>query len=226
MRKQKKRIAVIISIMVIAGMIGSFLYFGLGYLPIVGKMIATHKLSNYSDAQIKNVSFDWLNSKYTCSLNGNRRLGYRLRYDTINDERVNEKIIATANEKYRSIVNDFPINLTLPKSIDVWTEINANDYTQRFQRIYLLGVFNAETLTEEQSLEMPSTVAKTLIELMGNEYSFTGIQLIYADQNGMYELSIRSEGNQLLQNQDLNSSIRKFSEKELPLDYIEWLSQG
>ena len=196
----------------------------MGYLPIVGKMTATHKLSSYSDAQIENVTFDWLNGKYICSVNGGG-LGYRLRYDTISDERVNEEIIAAANEKYLSIINDFPTNLTLPKSIYVWTEINADDYTRKSQRVYLLSVFNSETLTEEQSLEMPSEVAETFIELMGNEYSFTGIQLIYADKNGMYELSIRSEGNQLLQNQDLNSRIRKFSEKELPLDYIEWVNQ-
>ena len=222
MKKYKENVSIILLVIII---VLSIMYFWLGFFPIYGKIMAVSKLSKYTGSLIYKVSFDWLNSKYVYYFDDGSRLTYRLPYNSIFDERTLDEINDKANRQYQLIKSSFPANLTLPESIDLSSEINADDYTQKSQMLYLSGISNTEKLTEAQSLEMPAKIVRQFIELMGDEYSFTGIQFGYYDKNGVYELIIRYGDYQLLKHKNLEKSVRKYSENEWGLDYIEWLKQ-
>jgi len=220
MRKHNRKVAFIVLFLVV---VGSFLYFLTGFVPVAGKMIALGKLNAYSESPIDAVVFDWHDGGYVTGFDDGQMLRYNLRHNTLFDMRASDEISNRANQKYQLIKNEFPSNLTMPTDIFVWTEINADDYTAKSQMVYILSIVNDEKLTAEQSAQMPGEIAELFIELMGREFSFTGIQLNYGDINGMYELHIKPDRFRLLLDYRFEKNTRQFSENELPLDYIEWL---
>lgn len=196
-----------------------------GYIPIIGNLIAEKKLSNYATIQKGNTQkvetkYDWYNAKYQ-SVKGN--LSYRLQKNTIYDENVSEKVSLSAETQYNIIKGEFPQNLSFPKGITVWTEFDADDYSIKSQRLYLLGVYNTADISEEESEKMCATIADKFINLMDEDYNFTGIQIIYCDKNGVYESSISANGFKKLEYDEILSKTEK--EDRLPEDYLEWLSK-
>ncbi|MBK5263407.1 MAG: hypothetical protein JJE17_12705 [Peptostreptococcaceae bacterium] len=233
MRKLKRayivKLICLFVIILIFGTLAAYFY-RIGYFPIIGNKIAEKKLAEYTNTQMQNpqpikTQFDWYNGRYVCDLNNGSTLSYRLQHNTIHDEAVSVQVNLEADMDYNSVVGQFPANLELPNSITVWTTMNADDYTIKSQRLYLSGIYNTEKLTEEESQKMPTSIAQDFIDLMGSEYNFTGIQLIYADNNGMYEIAIPADTFEPLGDQELLYHTRKFSEEKLPLDYLEWLEQ-
>lgn len=183
----------------------------IGYLPVIRTIIAEKKLSNYSTIQKGSTQkvetrYDWYNAKYQ-SVKG--KLSYRLQKNTIYDEKVSEKVSLSAETQYNKIKGEFPQNLSFPKGITVWTELNADDYSLKSQRLYLLGVYNTEDISEEDSEKMCATIADKFIDLMGEDYNFTGIQIIYYDKNGGYESAISSNGFKKLEYDKILSKTEK-----------------
>lgn len=138
-RKPIIKVFILISIIAIL----SYLMYLIGYLPIIGNIIAEKKLSNYSTIQKGSTQkvetrYDWYNAKYQ-SVKG--KLSYRLKKNTIYDEKVSEKVSLSAETQYNKIKGEFPQNLSFPKGITVWTELNADDYSLKSQRLYLLSVY-------------------------------------------------------------------------------------
>ena len=130
------------------------------------------------------------------------------------------------NNNYQAIIKDFPSNLEFPDIISVWTSINADDYTIKAQKLYLLGIYNTDSLSKEESIKMPASIANNFMELMGRDYNFTGIQLLYADKNGMYEISVPANSFDTLEYEKLLVYTKKYPEEKLPLDYQEWLKNN
>ena len=199
--------------------------FRLGYIPVLGNIIAEKKISNYANTQITKSKFDWKNSRYVSTLENGYNLSYKLQHNTIHDEQMSNEVNIVALNDYQSIIEKLPSNLEFPESISVWTSINADDYTKKAQRLYLLGIYNTDSLSEEESLKIPANIAQNIIELMGKEYNFTGIQLIYADKNGIYEISIPANTFDAIEYEKLLENTKKYSEQKLPLDYLEWLKK-
>ena len=73
---------------------------------------------------------------------------------------------------------------------------------------------------------MPAKIAIDSITLMGDNFNITGIQLIYADRNGMYDIEIRADSFQPLTQQQLLAATQKRPDKELPYSYREWLQDN
>lgn len=206
-RKPIIKLFILISIIAVI----SYLMYLIGYLPIIGNIIAEKKLSNYSTIQKGSTQkvetrYDWYNAKYQ-SVKGN--LSYRLQKNTIYDEKVSEKVSLSAETQYNKIKGEFPQNLSFPKGITVWTELNADDYSLKSQRLYLLGVYNTEDISEEDSEKMCAAIADKFIDLMGEDYNFTGIQIIYYDKNGGYESAISSNGFKKLEYDKILSKTEK-----------------
>ncbi|MDU5107714.1 hypothetical protein [Clostridium sp.] len=217
----------IIKLCILISIIGvlSYLMYLIGYVPIIGNLIAEKKLSNYATIQKGNTQkvetkYDWYNAKYQ-SVKGN--LSYRLQRNTIYDENVSEKVSLSAETQYNKIKEEFPQNLSFPKGITVWTEFDADNYSIKSQRLYLLGVYNTEDISEEESKKMCATIADKFINLMGEDYNFTGIQIIYYDKNGGYESAISSNGFKKLDYGEILSKTEKVD--RLPEDYLNWLSK-
>lgn len=200
------------------------MFFKIGYLPIFGNIIAEKKMSDYANTQIES-KFDLLNGKYISTLDNEYSLSYELQFNTIHDEQMSTNANDVAKNDYQTIIEEFPANLEFPDGIIVWTSINADDYSIKPQKLYLLGIYNTNSLTQEESLKMPADIAQTFIGHMGKVYNFTSIQLIYADKNGMYEISIPDDTFDVLVYQELLLNTKRYPEERLPLDYLEWLEQ-
>lgn len=230
LKKISKGKLVLIRIVILAvGTLATF-YFWVGYLPFIGNAIAEKKLTEYVHTQQENPQlikprFDWYDGKYVYVSNNGQSYSYRLQNNSIHDEEFNEQVNLEANSDYEEVVEQFPSNLEFPNGISVWTTVNADDYTIKAQRLYLLGIYNTEDLTEEESKRMAGRIAEDFCELMGAGYNFTGIQLNYADKNGMYEIAISADTFDALVDRELFQHTRKFSEDQLPLDYLEWLDR-
>ncbi len=200
----------------------------ISYIPIIGNIIAEKKLNEYSINQMENIqkiktNYDWYNGKYSATLNNGYKLSYELKNNAIHDEEADLLVNKKANVDYKLIRERFTENLEFPEDITVWTLINADDYTKRYQRLYLLSIYNDDNIMESESLKMPANIAQDFIKYMGSGYNFTGIQIIYADKNGMYQIAIPTETLKPIQEKELLENIVKFSKEELPLDYLEWL---
>ncbi|WP_294363252.1 hypothetical protein [uncultured Clostridium sp.] len=183
----------------------------IGYLPVIGNIIAEKKLSNYSTIQKGNTQkvetkYDWYNTKYQ-SVKG--KLTYRLKKNTIFDEKFSKEVNLVASKQYSKIKGEFSENLSFPSDIYIWTELNADDYSLKSQRLYLLSVYNTEDISEENSEKMCATIADKFIDLMGEDYNFTEIQIIYYDKNGGYESAISSNGFKKLEYDKILSKTEK-----------------
>lgn len=206
-RKPIIKVFILISIIAIL----SYLMYLIGYLPIIGNIIAEKKLSNYSTIQKGNTQkvetkYDWYNTKYQ-SVKG--KLTYRLKKNTIFDEKFSKEVNLVASKQYSKIKGEFSENLSFPSDIYIWTELNADDYSLKSQRLYLLSVYNTEDISEENSEKMCATIADKFIDLMGEDYNFTEIQIIYYDKNGGYESAISSNGFKKLEYDKILSKTEK-----------------
>lgn len=220
-RKHIIKLCILISILAVL----SYFMYSIGYLPIIGNIIAEKKLSDYATIQKGNVQkvetkYDWYNAKYQSF---RRSLSYRLQNNTIFDEKVSREVNLLASKQYSKIKGEFSENLSFPSGIDVWTELNADDYSLKSQRLYLLGVYNTEDISEEESEKMCAIIADKFINLMGEDYNFTGIQIIYYDKNGGYESAISSNRFKKLEYDEILSKTEKVD--RLPEDYLDWLSK-
>ena len=217
--KMKKRISRIkVCLAIIIFFLVGYIFYMIGYLPIIGNVIAEKKLNKYATTLKKNVQkvetkYDWYNSQYTDIRKSTYTLSYILKNNTIYDRKVTEKIGLEAEKQYSKIKGEFPQNLSFPNGISVWTELDADNYSIKGQRLYLLGIYNRENISEEESGKMPATIAQEFIKLMGEDYNFTGIQLNYFDKNGGYTIEISANTFKKLEYQDMLKKTRKVQEE-------------
>jgi len=222
MKIKKRRSIIKLSILIL---ILGFLSYSFGYMPIIGDLIAEQKLSEYYTVtkdkpySIK-AEYDWYNTQYKAI---NRDVTYSLQSNTIHDGYMTKEVNEKANRQYKKIKKEFSENLIMPFQIDIWNNINANDYSIKSQRLYILSIYNTEDISEEDSEKMPATIADKVIKLMGEDYNFTGIQIIYYDKNGGYESAIPAHGFKKLEYDEILSKTKKVD--RLPEDYLDWLSK-
>lgn len=215
----------IIKLCILVAILGFLSHSIMGYLPIIGNLIAEKKLSDYATIQKGSpqkieTKYDWYNTKYK-SIKGN--LSYMLQRNTIYDDKVSEQVNYDVLKQYSIVNSEFPQNLSFPSINTIWTELNADDYSIKSQRLYLLGVYNTEDISEEESKKMCAIIADKFINLMGEDYNFTGIQIIYYDKNGGYECAIDAHGFKKLEYDEMLSKTKKVD--RLPEDYLDWLSK-
>lgn len=226
--KLKKTIGILLIGFIIIIIISFF--FKIGYVPYFGKIIAENKLNAYAKAQMQNetdieVYYDWYNGRYVGNADFEQVLAYRLQnnsiYDGIKADQVNNELITS----YKDIISKFLNNLIFPQHIMVWSTINADDYNLKAERLYILELYNNDDLAETESEKMPAEIAADFIEYMGENYNITGIQFIYADINGMYDIEIRADSYKPLEYEQLLKATKKRTDKELPLSYYKWLEE-
>ncbi len=224
--RKGKKIFVGLILLVLA--VGGLFLSSIGYLPFIGKIKAENKLNAYVQEQgygvgSLHVQYDLCNDRYDCRLDNGNHLSYRLHNNTIHDEEVNALLNAQLREEYRDIISQFPPNLLFPEHILIWSTVNADNYAEKAERLYLLGIYNTASLTGGQSENLPAAIATDFIARMEDKYNITGIQLIYADRNGMYNIEIRADTFSPLEYEQLMAATKKWPEERLPEDYLEWL---
>lgn len=195
MRKKKKLKKAFLYIAAVILLV--FLYL-VGSVYLWGVYVAEKELSKYATEVLGLqeeiiCKYDWYNDRYIATNLLNFTLDYRRDTHTIHDESFSLSESSKVNNDYIALIQNMPDYLTFPPNITIWTEINADDYTIKSQRLYLLGVFNTENLSEAESLERPANIAMKVIEQLGENYNYTGIQVVYYDKNGCFEISFPAD---------------------------------
>lgn len=194
----------------------------IGYFPIAGKMIAEMKIREYTQEDI-NVKYQILDNVYKGTNSSGQVIQYDLKKNTIYNEAYNRTISGQVNEKYQSYIMDFSSNtIEYPKSISVWSEVDANEPSKDYIKIYIMTIFEDVSLDDEQSKNRMCKMAKQLIEYL--DINCTSFQLVYANYTGIYEVSYDA-GKSTINFDKVRSAIQKFEEKNWPLDYIEWKNE-
>jgi len=72
---------------------------------------------------------------------------------------------------------------------------------------------------------MPAIITQEFTNLMGEDYNFIGIQIIYYDKNSDYTIEISADTFKKLEYQDMLEKTRKIQEERLGEEYFDWLSK-
>lgn len=179
-------------------MSGVSLFFG----PPFGKVIAKNKVSDYivtmysSSSSIDKIVYNFKNRCYHVSLNDHT---IEIRYDpfknTLYDTMYQEKILTELKAEMKDIARTFPETIELPAG-HMFTGIIANGKynaaTNKIrvrQKLYLLGITNWDyETTMEESMKNPAKITESIIEQLGDKYNITGVQIVYRDINGVFEI--------------------------------------
>lgn len=111
----------------------------------------------------------------------------------------------------------------MPDEILIRTEIKAADNSSFNQKLYLMGIYNTQTLSESESMKMASETAMAVIDQYNDGYHFTSVQVNYADCNGMYEISVDNRSDKVLTKEILFKHTRKKTQNELSEEYLNWV---
>lgn len=223
--KSKIKTLVLILITVLLVVSGT-LYLLFGYVPIAGSVIANNKLSKYAGTTVSATYRFPYDDGYSAVVDNSRTLIYHLKHNTIADNEVSTIVQNEVDKHYQKIRSILEHDMQYPNMIQVRTWIDADDYQKRFHRLDILSVFNKEQLKEEESMQMASTVALSLIDALGSMVHVKSLHVVYADSNGMYECIIDFNRNVDINEALLVESTRKLSDSELPEDYKEWLEMN
>lgn len=229
-KRRRGKVIGIIFTSVVLSVILSLLYM-VGYVPFAGKIIAKHKIEDYAKYRYGKtdsitIEYDWYNSIYVCSSCNSPVLKYKIQNNTIFDGNLNDEVNSNIVDIYKDISGKFSQNISFPKSIFTWTTINANDYDILAQRLYLLGIYNTDDLSEDESKKVPAWIASEFISYLGSDYNITGIQLIYADRNGMYEIVISADTFKQLEYDQMLKATKERTGRELSENYFKWLEEN
>lgn len=193
-----------------------------------GVTIGERELNKYAhkslglDERIE-CRYEMYNNRYYALNDLGFTLDYRKDTKTIYNEAFSQEENEKASSDYKALLGKMPDNLDLPSDIMVWTEISTKNYDVKSQRLYLLSVFNEENISEKDSFQKPAQVAMDVIAGLGEIYNITGIQIIYFDKNGMFEIAIPSGLLEPLTMEKLLANTKERPEDRYPEDYKKWL---
>ncbi len=221
--KIKTLVLILITVLVV---VSGTLYLLFGYVPIAGSVIANNKLSKYASTTVSATYRFPYDDGYSTVIDNDRTLTYYLKHNTIVDHEVSTVVQNEVDKHYQKIRSIIEHDIQYPNVIQVRTWMDADDYQKRFHRLDILSVFNKKQLKEEESMQMASTVALSIMDALGSMVHVKSLHVIYADSNGMYECIIDFNRNVDINETLLIESTRKLSENELPEDYIEWLEMN
>lgn len=215
----KKKLCFIIGIVIVLLIACCMLFVLSGYFPVIGRYIAESKLSNYTEEKIV-AEYDFLKNVYIATDSKGNQLQYNLRANTIYDESYNNDVQIQVNEKYHNFTAKSSFDkIEYPSNLTVWVEINANDTSKEYVKIYLMTIFDSNSIDDIESKIRMCEIINQINECI--EVNITSIQFRYANPNGMYDLTC-DFGKKSIDQESLDKHIQKIDEKALPLDYIEW----
>lgn len=198
---------------------------------IWGLSTAEKELSKYAKEVLEfneeiECQFDWYNDRYVALNYLDHTLDYRRQNKTIYDGAFSQKEEEKANYDYGTLTKKMPDHLSLPSNITVWTEISVDDYDAKVQRLYLLSIFNTEDISEEASLLEPASIAMKVVSGLGENYNFTGIQVVYFDKNGMFEIAFPADSFERVTMEKLLVRTKQISVDKYPESYVNWLIEN
>lgn len=193
--------------------LGIFCY-GLGYAPLVGKLIAQSKLSAYSGGRI-HCRFDWYNGQYVSEGGG---LAYRLRNDFILDYALSGEKLNALNEQYAAFRDELTAEGLEPaEQIGSFTVVSGKDLKTQYHRIYWY-VWDAREMSKGEAYKNMAELTERMLAAFPDE-KITGQQFRYCTLSGSYQSLVETSSEPL----NSTSVLQGVTEDErLPEDYLAW----
>ncbi len=217
--KTKNRILVGLLLLVIIILVLKLLRYP---VPFVTKYEAKKYLSEYFGRDDIKIKYDIKNNKYYIKKTGD---GIKYNFDdkTIFDEGISRKVNIKANMDFDNMNFTLDNNISLPRSIHMYTSFSVDDYNLQKNKLYLLDIREAQEVDKEIVNDRIADIGIEIINNLGDDYNITDLQFIYENLNGMYEVVINS-GNSFhsLTRKDILDNIRSMKETELSEEYLKW----
>lgn len=163
-------------------------------IPFVTNSIAAKELKRYVGEDNLYVKYDFKNNSYYISNGGNR-----ISYDFIENRIFDEKLSSKFNEHAKTLYVKFykrKGEARFPDDIHLHTEVNAKDYRQIEQKIYLLNIYERKEFDSEEELKKRMLeLMFEVIEFLGDEFNITSCQINYICLNGTFSLEYNSRKN-------------------------------
>ncbi len=189
----KKKIIVGSLIILLLGFLGFF--YSVGYIPIIGNIIATEKINAYAQEVYKNeqaidVGFDFYNmgnynsSGYSYILNSNRLIDSKL-YENAGKE-------TPYKQDYQKIIQNFDDGISF-EDYHISCTIDADDYSNKYYKLVVYKMSNDNILSNSESLIKPAEIVMQFIESMEIKYNFTSVNILYSDNNGDKQILVNGD---------------------------------
>lgn len=193
--------------------VGVFCY-GLGYVPLIGKLRAESRLSEYSGSKIR-CHFDWYNGQYVSDGYG---LAYQLRNDFIIDGKLGEQKQNALNEQYAAFRDELTAEGLEPaEQIGLYTVVSGRDLTTQYHRIYW-EIRDPRKLSKGEAYKNMAELTERMQAAFPDE-KITGQQLWYQTLSGSYQ-SIVKIGSEPLNGTSVQQGITE--DERLSEDYLAW----
>lgn len=171
------------------------LFYKGGYLPVVGRFIANERIEQYQSEvynlnDIVNTTYSPSSGKYESMDDANNMylISYNLRGNSIWDEHQidlwNEQL-AIDFENARKQMSE---GLSLGSPF-ILGNIDGNDYSHKIQRLNF-QIYNEERIPAGESRKRAAEIAMKTIDLLGENYNITLVQIGYLDRNGGYTIKM------------------------------------
>lgn len=216
MPKKKAVLGIIISLF-IALLVAMYLLGG--FLPVFGRLIAKTKLNSYKDG-IAEVRYDFINNYYLGSDSNGNQYKYYLGKNTIYDPVYDDLMRETIDKQYQSFLESCPFDsVVFPSEGDAYTTLDAKDHSKSYVKLYLISVYDAVHLNEEDTKLRMCEILEELCRHI--DCNITAIQYRYNNLDGMYEMDCDFDDKPIM-SRDLKAYIEKSEHDEQDIIYIQW----
>ncbi|MFI3212882.1 MAG: hypothetical protein R3Y24_06020 [Eubacteriales bacterium] len=190
-----KKAIVICSILIIIALIFWGLLYSVGYIPIIGNMIATEKINDYATEVYGNdesidVGYDFYNmgnyntDEYSYILNIGRIIDHNL-YENAGEE-------TPYKQDYQKIIDMLEEGINF-EDYSISCTIDADDYSRKYYTLVVYNLSNENVLSENESLTKPAEVVMQFVNSMDTKYNFTSVNVVYNDNNGKKQISLNGD---------------------------------
>lgn len=203
---------------------------GIFYQSVIGVQIARGRLGDYAaerrDAEIGKVSWNGDSGRYETELSTGEILGYDMKANTISDPALTESAQASVGEDYAAAIERMP-EYEFPAEVTLQREVDAADYDTVYDRLWIGTVWNAGAPTLSESRQLPAQIAYDVMSYMGEEYTFSAVEMTYADRNGLFEVVVEADSSRPMSMAALREGTHQLTEEELAdhQDYLQWIEE-
>ena len=193
---KRKRWIIGIAMVIIIVILG--LFWRIGYVPVLGDILAEHKVSRYAETiygtetRIKMVYDPFFSGKYI--QNGKpSQFEYDLKQNRILDKERTPKEVDAAYKQFEIVKANLPDDLTYNWNPVIYWYADGTDFSIVIDRFDLYGVYSSLQLTPEESMRRPAEIMTEIISGMGDGYQFRRCQFIYEDSNGVFQINFSAD---------------------------------
>ena len=188
--------------------------YGLGYVPLIGKLRAESRLSAYSGSKIR-CHFDWYNGQYVSDGYG---LAYQLRNDFIIDGKLGEQKHNALNEQYAAFRDELAAEGLEPgEQIGLYTVVSGRDLKTQYHRIYWY-VWDAREMSKGDAYKNMVELTERMQAAFPDE-KITGQQFRYCTLSGSYQSLVETSA-EPLNSTSVQQGITE--DERLSEEYLAW----